>query len=120
MNAQDFTRDEKVRRLVSSGMEQDQADAVIETCGNIDMSQFATKTDLREATSELRGEIAGLRTELKTEMADLRTEMKTEMADFRTEIASQFGSFKVSLYGFITLGMLSMTGAIIAVVVATS
>jgi hypothetical protein len=50
-------------------------------------ADVATKRDLDALGSDLRAEMAGLRTALKGEMSDLRTELKVEMSDLRTEMA---------------------------------
>ena len=51
--------------------------------------QFATKDDLRAATSELRGEVAELRGAIHTELARVRTEGANNL---RLMLASQFGT----------------------------
>lgn len=42
------------RRLVAAGMEPAAAEAIAETFGEIDTSELATKTDLRELRAEMR------------------------------------------------------------------
>lgn len=69
----------------------------------LNYDQFATKDDLRAATSELRGEISELRGDLAQfggDMAQFKGEIHIELAKVRTEgannlrlmLASQFGT----------------------------
>ena len=45
----------------------------------------ATREELQATKSELKGDIAELRTELKGDIAELRTELKGDIAGLRTE-----------------------------------
>lgn len=77
----------------------------------------ATKADLRELGSELRGEIAGLRTELKTDIAEVRAQMVT-----KTELASIIDLHIDARMGAIarqwTMANVAMSATMLAAVIA--
>ncbi len=81
--------------------------------------EVATKTDLREVASELRGEIAELRGELKADLADLRSVMvtKTDLAEqLRLHVDARVGEIS-RWWIFSCMGMQAATiaGVIAAV-----
>ena len=45
------------------------------------------KTDIADVRSELKADIADVRSELKTDIADVRSELKAEIADVRSDIS---------------------------------
>jgi hypothetical protein len=83
----------------------------IETLLSATLPHLATKADLADLRTEMKGDYTGLRSELKgdhadlrTEMANLRTEMKvgdtglrTEMADLKTEMKVDYADLKTEL-----------------------
>ena len=66
-----------------AGFPSQQAEGLATALSQTTADTLATRTDV----SELKAEIADLRTEMKTEIAELRTELRTEIAEVRTEIA---------------------------------
>jgi hypothetical protein len=50
------------------------------------MSEPATKQDLLDLRSELKGDISGLRTVLKQDISDLRSELKGDISGLRDEL----------------------------------
>ena len=52
-----------------------------------DMTAPATRRDLHDLRTELRGDMNNLRTELRGDMDNLRTELRTDMANLRTDMA---------------------------------
>jgi len=65
------------------------------------MTTTATKKDITELGTELRGNMKELRAEFKGEMGDLRAEFKGEMGDLRAELKSSFEDVTSLLQTFI-------------------
>lgn len=61
------------------------ASALLEQLAPMASTDIATKQDLENLASQLRGEMAELRGELRGEMAELRGEMRGEFALLRGE-----------------------------------
>ena len=75
------------------------------------------RADMAAMRSELKGEIADLRTELKGEISDLRIELKGETADLRTEVRTGFaavrqemGEMKADMFRFLYLQAVGVIG----------
>jgi hypothetical protein len=86
------------RSLAEAGMDRRQAEALVQGLSDADTSDFATKTDI----SELRAEIADLRTELRTGLAAVRTEM---------------GDLKAELFRFMYLQAMGIVGLTVGLTV---
>ena len=54
----------------------------------------ATREELQATKSELKGDIAELRTELKGDIAELRTELKGDIAELRTELKGDIAGLR--------------------------
>ncbi len=83
-----------MKRLTATGVEEAQAEAIIETVGGAMTETLATKDDLAllkadltaeiaVGIAEVRGEIAGTEGRLETKIVEVRTEIES----LRTEIA---------------------------------
>lgn len=81
-----------------------------------DPQRLATKDDLAVLGSELRAEMADLRTELRTGLADLRVEMAELRTEFKTEMhevtTAQTRTMMLGLVGSVTA--LAVTQMVIA------
>ena len=85
------------------------------------------KGDIAELRTELKGDIAELRTELKGEIAELRTELKGDIAELRTEFKGDIAELRTEFKGDIArldkriavlnLGVFSFGPAILALLV---
>ncbi len=91
-----------------AGFSQEHAEAAADALAEIIAEQVATKQDVKDLGSELRGEIADLRTEMRAEFAAVRAEMRSEFAALRAEIAAaeqrtiiRFGGMLVVLAGIL-------------------
>ena len=58
-------------------------------------TELATKSDLARLSTELRGEMAQLRSDLRSE---LRTEMAEFRGDLRTELATGLAAIRIELH----------------------
>jgi hypothetical protein len=72
----------------------------------------ATRADLIELRSELKGDIADLRAELKGDIADLHAEMAELRTELKSDIASAQRQLTVTLL-VVTLAHLGVTTALI-------
>lgn len=75
-----------VKRLISSGFTEAQAETLADAQLKFLEARLATKDDLRDLREELKAEIASVHAELKAEIADVRAELKAEIAELRAEI----------------------------------
>lgn len=79
-----------VKKLEAVGIPRTQAEAQVEIMSQIVDSNFATKHDMKDLRSDLRGEMQALTSDLRGEMQALRSEMQSEMqalsADLKLEI----------------------------------
>ena len=67
MNATTFDTHQAVRRLEAAGIETHQAEAIVSEmrdAAGVDLTDFATKTDLATTKADLEATIAGLRADL--------------------------------------------------------
>ncbi len=55
------------------------------------------KAEIADVKSELKAEIADVKSELKAEIADLKTELKAEIADVKTELKAEIADVKSEL-----------------------
>jgi hypothetical protein len=85
------------KKLEQAGFSRDQAEATINVFFQFMDYNFATKSDLSDAKSEIKSEMVNLRTELKTEISELRTELKSEVAELRTELKSEVAELRTEL-----------------------
>ncbi len=94
-----FDTHELVKSFIKSGIKEAQAEVIIRaifSSRDADMNHLASKadiaevrTEIAETRSELKGEIAEVRTEIaevRTEIAETRSELKAEIAEVRVEI----------------------------------
>ena len=97
-------------------MTDDHAEALLSNYPISEDDELVTRKDLRVGMSELRTEMADLRTDMRTEMADLRTDVGTELAGLRGEMAGMRGDLCAEIKGMalkVTLGvMASMVGGL--------
>ena len=82
------------KTMQDAGMERTQAEALATAQREafiqmLDARDFATSLDVHTAKSELKDEIAAVRTELKEDNANLRAELKDEIAAVRTELRQE-------------------------------
>ena len=80
-------------------MTDDHAEALLSNYPISEDDELVTRKDLRVGMSELRTEMADLRTDMRTEMADLRTDMRTEMADLRTDVGTELAGLRGEMAG---------------------
>ena len=85
------------RQLKAKGFDADQAEAITEAVRAGVTRGVATKTDMVELRTELKGDMAELRAELKGDMAELRTELQSDMAELRTELQSDMAELRTEL-----------------------
>src|SRR5690349_4591061 len=71
------------------GFSQEAAEATAEALNNALGDEIATKRDVTDLGTGLRGEMAQLRTDLRGEMAQLRADLGGEMAQLRTDLRSE-------------------------------
>jgi hypothetical protein len=62
--------------------------------GDMAVLRSEFQSDLGELRTELKTDIAEVRTELKTEIGELRTELKTEIGELRTELKTEIAEFR--------------------------
>jgi polyhydroxyalkanoate synthesis regulator phasin len=78
-----------VETLEEAGIPETHARAISNAVRNAhDTAELATKTDLREAVAEVRGEIQELRGGMRAEMQGLRGDMQAEMQHQGTSLRS--------------------------------
>ena len=117
------------KALTQAGFAPPQAEAITDTIRAAFSDSVATKTDIAELRSELKGDIAATKTdiaELRTEMAALRTELKGDIAATKTDIAElrtelQAVEMRVAerfeaLYKHLWLGAAGMVATIAALI----
>jgi hypothetical protein len=75
--------------LEQAGFSRDQAEATINVFFKFMDYNFATKSDLSDAKSDLKSDIAELRTELKADIAQLRNEFNELKTEFN-ELGAEF------------------------------
>lgn len=78
-----------------AGFSQEHAEAAADAFAEVVAEQVATKQDVKDLGTELRAEIAAVRSEIaavrsemRSEFAAVRAEMRTEFAAMRAEIAA--------------------------------
>ncbi len=76
-----------MKRLTATGVEEAQAEAIIETVGGAMTESLATKDDLALLKADLTAESA----EVRTEIAGTEGRLETKIAEVRTEIAEVRG-----------------------------
>jgi hypothetical protein len=95
------------------GFSQEAAEATAEALNNALGDEVATKRDVTDLGTGLRGEMAQLRTDLRSEMAQLRTELRSEItqlgADLRKEMADTRAALLKWMFGqtFVILAVLA-------------
>ena len=67
---------------------------------------LATKTELVELRSELRGEITESRSEARGELAEFRSDLRGEMAELRSDLRAQLAEMPSKTYMWGILGVL--------------
>ncbi|WP_419901140.1 coiled-coil domain-containing protein [Kiloniella sp.] len=89
-----------VKKMVATGMPEEQAEALAELQAEIVTDRLATKDDLalyykqtEKEFSKVRGEIKDLGAELRTEIA----EVKSEITEVRSEIAAQSAELRAEM-----------------------
>ena len=71
------------KKLKAAGADERLAEAIVEGITGADISELATKADIREVKTE----IADVKAELKAEIADVKAELKADIAEVKASIA---------------------------------
>jgi predicted nucleic acid-binding Zn-ribbon protein len=116
-----------VKQLTDAGMDQRQAEALVVGLNEADVSQLAAKSDIAEVRAEIAGvkaEIAEVRTELKAEIAELRTELRTEVAGLkgeivgvRSELKADIAALKGEMFRFLYVQAMGVIGLTVGLTV---
>ncbi len=80
-----------MKRLTATGVEEAQAEAIIETVGGAMTESLATKDDLALLKADLTAESAAGVAELDAGIAGAESRLETKIAEVRTEIAEVRG-----------------------------
>ncbi len=75
MSIFDFDTHKAIKSLTEAGASEALAEVMVATIGGAMTGSLATKVDLAELKTELKGDIAELKTELKGDIAGLKTDM---------------------------------------------
>lgn len=95
--------------LVELGLAPDTADAILRSMPPDDWHQLATRADLDQLRTEVRGEIGELRADMRSELGDMRSQLgdiRSEMGGLRTDIRTVL----LALVGFILTVLLAAGG----------
>jgi hypothetical protein len=79
------------------GFSQEAAEATAEAFNDALGDEVATKRDVTDLGTGLRGEMAQLRTDLRSEMAQLRTDLRSEAAQLGTDLRSEVAQLGADL-----------------------
>lgn len=91
-----FDRHKFVRKLKSSGFNDQQAEALTEAVQESYVTaELATKADLREYESAIRSDLAKIETNLRYEMNDLRKDIQV----LRKDMDNKYGSLRKDMDG---------------------
>jgi len=108
MGAVAFNTYDFVKSLEDAGMDEKHAAAI--SAGILrahEVADLATKADLREVKSEIREELAQLRTDLQAvkqalNKADLLAGIKADLREFELRMTIKFGSMLIIFVGVLT------------------
>ena len=116
------------KRMTDAGMDQRQAEALVQGLSEADTSEFATRTDiggLKAEIGDLRAEtragFAGLRAEfadLRAEFADLRAGTRSDIAGLRAEAKADIAELKAELFRFLYVQAMGVVGLTVGLTVA--
>ena len=96
---------ETSKRLRAAGFDEAQAEALVgmvRDAREADLARLATKDDLAQLATDLRGEIGQLRAELRGEMGQLRGELTTQIAQLETRLMLRLGAMIAAGVAFLT------------------
>lgn len=92
---------EFAKRLRTSGLSQEQSEAIAEAHGQAFREAaehtLATKDDLAKAEYSLKQDIAGVRSELKQDIAGVRSELRQDIASVRSELKQDIADVKSNI-----------------------
>lgn len=91
MNAGLFDTLKYARRLQQAGFSPEQADGATEALASALWDEIATKSDLRDQSTDLKNDIRALRAELKDDIGDLRAEVLDLKTDLKGDISKLTG-----------------------------
>jgi gas vesicle protein len=96
------------KKLIATGIPQNQAEAQIEIMSDLVDKNFATnasveklgndvRSEMRELGTELRSEIKELGVELRSEIKELGVELRSEMRELGTQLRSEMKELRTQL-----------------------
>ncbi len=88
-----------MKRLTATGVEEAQAEAIIETVGGAMTETLATKDDLALLKADLTAESAGSESRLETKIESLRGEIAGTEGRLETKIAGTEGRLETKIAG---------------------
>lgn len=109
-----------VKRLISSGLNEETAEAItaeIQEARDFDFSTLATKTELKAEIQGVKAEIKAETQTLRAEAQALRAELKAECQAIRTELTTRIDNSHKELMRWMFSGFLTIVGLIIALMI---
>ena len=99
------------KALTQAGFAPPQAEAITDTIRAAFSDSVATKTDIAELRTELKGDIAELRAELKGDIAELRTEIQA----VEMRVAERFEALYKQLW-VMAVGIVGLTVTLVKLI----
>ncbi len=90
-----------VKRLVSAGMPEPQAEVIADEQRNLITNELATKRDLKELEAGLKRDMKELEAGLKRDITDVRREMKEMELRLEQRLTLRLGSMMVVAVGVV-------------------
>lgn len=85
------------QELEKAGFSREQAETSVKVLIEVMNENFATKSDLKELSGDIRSEMKDLSAELRSEMKTLGTELRSEMKALSSELRSEMNELSSEL-----------------------
>ena len=86
MTAVAFDTHAYVKRLVSAGMPEPQAEVIADEQRSLMANELATKRDMKELETALKRDMKELETALKRDLMDVETRLEVKLAETKADI----------------------------------